>query len=328
MSRAVKTFRRILVGMGTAAFAVAGSAQAQTDFPTRPMRLINPYSPGGSVDVVSRALAAAITEAWNMQVIVDNRAGAGTTIGTGIVARAEPDGYTMLVNSSAIAIMPAMYSKLSFSTITDLTSINLLTSSCQVLVVHPDVPAKSVKDLIALAKSQPGKISGASSGIGSTNHLTLEMFKSMTGANILHVPYKGGGPALIDLISGQVKMFFNAASTILPHTKAGRVRALGVTSAKRQEQFPDLPTIAESGVPGFESVSWYGLYGPKNLPKNLVKRWNDASTRYLQDPKTVEFFRRYSMTTGGLSQAEFEAYHKSETDRWGKVMKTAGVKPL
>jgi tripartite-type tricarboxylate transporter receptor subunit TctC len=317
-----------VAAFATAALAVAGSVQAQTDFPTRPMRLINPYSPGGSVDVVSRALASAITEAWNMQVIVDNRAGAGTTIGTGIVAHAEPDGYTMLVNSSAIAIMPSMYSKLDFSTTTDLTPVNLLTSSCQVLVVHPDVPVKSVKELIALAKSQPGKISGASSGIGSTNHLTLEMFKSMTGANILHVPYKGGGPALIDLISGQVKMFFNAASTILPHIKAGRVRALGVTSAKRQEQFPDLPTIAEAGVPGFETVSWYGLYGPKNLPQDLVKRWNDASTRYLHDSKTVTFFRRYTMTTGGLSPAEFDRYHRSETERWSKVMKIAGVKPL
>jgi tripartite-type tricarboxylate transporter receptor subunit TctC len=188
--------RRILVGVGTAAIAMACSAQAQTDFPTRPMRLINPYSPGGSVDVVSRALAAAITEAWNMQVIVDNRAGAGTTIGTGIVARAEPDGYTMLVNSSAIAIMPTMYSKLSFSTTTDLTAVNLLTSSCQVLVVHPEVPVKTVKDLIALAKSQPGKISGASSGVGSTNHLTLEMFNSMTGADILHVPYRAAVPRL------------------------------------------------------------------------------------------------------------------------------------
>jgi tripartite-type tricarboxylate transporter receptor subunit TctC len=301
--------------MGAAVIGVTCTAHAQTDFPTRPIRLINPYSPGGSVDVVSRALAAAITEAWHMQVIVDNRPGAGTTIGTDIAARAEPDGYTMLVNSSAIAIMPAMYSKLSFSTTRDLTAVNLLTSSCQVLVVHPGVPVKTVKELIALAKSQPGSLSAASSGIGSTNHLTLEMFKSMTGANILHVPYKGGGPALIDLIGGQVKLFFNAASTILTHIQAGRVRGLGVTSAKRQDQFPDLPTVAEAGVPGFESVSWYGLYGPKNLPQQLVQRWNDASTKYLHDPKTIEFFSRHTMTTGGVSPAEFEAYHRKETER-------------
>lgn len=326
--RAVEVLRGMLMGVCAAAAGTTGIVQAQSEFPTRPMRLINPYSPGGSVDVVSRALAAGITEAWHMQVIVDNRPGAGTTIGTEIVARAEPDGYTMLVNSSAIAIMPTMYSKLSFSTTNDLTAVNLLTSSCQVLVVHPAVPVKTVKELIALSKSQPGKISGASSGVGSTNHLTLEMFKSMTGADILHVPYKGGGPALIDVISGQVKVFFNAASTILPHVTAGRVRGIAVTSAKRQEQFPDLPTVAEAGVPGFESVSWYGLYGPKNLPKHLVQRWNEASTRYLHDPKTIEFFRRYTMTTGGVSPAEFEAYHKGETDRWGKVMKSAGVKPL
>lgn len=323
-----RMLRRILAGIGTAAIGMACGAQAQTDFPTRPIRLVNPYSPGGSVDVVSRALAAAITEAWHMQVIVDNRPGAGTTIGTEIVTRAEPDGYTMLVNSSAIAIMPTMYSKLGFSTTADLTAVNLLVSSCQVLVVHPGVPVKTVKELIALAKSQPGSLSSASSGVGSTNHLTLEMFKSMTGTDILHVPYKGGGPALTDLISGQVKMFFNAASTILPHVSAGRVRGLAVTSAKRQEQFPDLPTVAEAGVPGFESVSWYGLYGPKHLPKHLVQRWNEASTRYLRDPKTIEFFRRYTMTTDGLSPAEFDAYHKSETERWGKVLKSAGVKTL
>lgn len=323
-----KMLRTILAGLGIAAIGMASSAQAQTDFPTRPMRLINPYSPGGSVDVVSRALAAGITDAWHMQVIVDNRPGAGTTIGTEIVAHAEPDGYTMLVNSSAIAIMPTMYSKLTFSTTADLTPVNLLVSSCQVLVVHPDLPVKTVKELIALAKSQPGKITGASSGVGSTNHLTLEMFKSMTGADILHVPYKGGGPALVDLISGQVNIFFNAASTILPHIKAGRVRGLAVTSAKRQEQFADLPTMIEAGVPGFVSVSWYGLYGPKNLPKHLVQRWNEASTHYLRDPKTIEFFRRQTMTTDGVSPAEFEAYHKSETERWGKVMKSAGVKTL
>ena len=326
--RVAAMVRRLWVGVGTAVIGMACGAQAQTEFPTRPIRLVNPYSPGGSVDVVSRALAAAITERWNMQVIVDNRPGAGTTIGTEIVSRAEPDGYTMLVNSSAIAIMPTMYSKLSFSTVDDLTPVNLLTSSCQVLVVHPSLPVKTVKDLIALVKSQPGKIAGASSGTGSTNHLTLEMFKSMTGTDILHVPYKGGGPALIDLISGQVQVFFNAASTIVPHIKAGRVRGLGVTSARRMEQFSDLPTIAEAGVPGFESVSWYGLYGPKNLPKDLANRWNDVSTRYLRDPKTVEFFGRYTMTTGGLTAAQFADYHTKETERWGKVMKSAGVKPL
>lgn len=325
--RAVEVLRVTLIGVCATAAGMTGSAQAQTDFPTRPMRLINPYSPGGSVDVVVRALAAGVTEAWKMQVIVDNRPGAGTTIGTGIVSRAEPDGYTMLVTTSAIAIMPTMYSKLNFSTTNDLKAVNLLTSSCQVLVVHPAVPIQTVKDLIALSKSHPGAITGASSGVGTTNHLTLEMFKSMTGADILHVPYKGGGPALIDLISGQVKVFFNAASTIVPHVTAGRVRGIAVTCAQRQEQFPDLPTVAEAGVPGFESVSWYGLYGPRNLPENLVQRWNQASTRYLLDPKTIEFFRRHTMAIGAVSSAEFEAYHKSETDRWGKVMKSAGVKP-
>jgi tripartite-type tricarboxylate transporter receptor subunit TctC len=305
----------------------AGTALAQKDFPTRPVRLVNPFAPGGSVDLVARAVAMGLTEIWGQQVVVDNRARAGTTIGTEIVAHAEPDGYTMLCTSSAVAIMPSMYRHLRFDTMRDLTPVALAITSSSILAVYPPLPVKTVKDLIALAKAQPGQITAASSGTGSTNHLVLEMFKSMAQVDLLHVPYKGGGPAVTDLMSGQVKIFFNAASTILPLMKSGRVRGIATTGAKRLEQAPELPTVAESGVPGFEAETWYALYGPKNLPPALVQRWNEAANRYLHNPQTQAFFRKNTMVTMGGTPAEFAEYHKLETARWGKVIAAAGIKP-
>jgi tripartite-type tricarboxylate transporter receptor subunit TctC len=306
---------------------VAAPAHAQKDFPSRPVRLVNPFAPGGSVDLVARSVAAGLTEIWSQQVVVDNRAGAGTTIGTEIVARAEADGYTMLCTSSAIAIMPSMYQKLRFDTLRDLTPIALATTSSSILALHPPFPPKTVKELIALAKSQPGQIAAASSGTGSTNHLILEMFKSMAQVDLLHVPYKGGGPAVTDLMSGQVKMFFNAASTILPLMKAGRLRGIATSGAKRLEEAPELPTVAEAGVPGFEAATWYAIYGPKNLPPALVQRWNEAANRYLSNPQTQAYFRKHTMVTGAGTPAEFAEYHRTETSRWGKVVATAGIKP-
>lgn len=305
----------------------AAPVHAQKDFPSRPVRLVNPFAPGGSVDLVARSVAAGLTELWGQQVVVDNRAGAGTTIGTEIVARAEPDGYTILCTSSAIAIMPSMYRKLRFDTLQDLTPIGLATTSSSILALHPPFPPKTVKELIALAKAQPGQIAAASSGTGSTNHLILEMFKSMAQVDILHVPYKGGGPAVTDLMSGQVKMFFNAASTILPLMKAGRLRGIATSGAKRLEEAPELPTVAESGVPGFEAATWYALYGPRNLSPALVQRWNETANRYLSNPQTQAFFRKHTMTTGAGTPAEFAEYHKAETARWGKVIVAAGIKP-
>lgn len=303
------------------------SACAQKDFPTRPVRLVNPFAPGGSVDLVARSVAAGLTEAWSQQVVVDNRAGAGTTIGTEIVARSDPDGYTMLCTSSAIAIMPSMYKSLRFDTTRDLTPVALAITSSSILALHPPFPVKTVKDLIAMAKAQPGQITAASSGTGSTNHLILEMFKSMAQVDILHIPYKGGGPAVTDLMSGQVKIFFNAASTILPLMRSGRLRGIATSGAKRMEEAPELPTVAEAGVPGFEAATWYAIYGPKNLPAAMVQRWNDASNRYLRSPQTQEFFRKQNMTALNHTPAEFAEYHRLETARWGKVIVAAGIKP-
>jgi len=317
----------IALFLGLAAMTQAGGVFAQKDFPTRPVRLINPFAPGGSVDLVCRSMAVGLTEFWGQQVVVDNRAGAGTTIGTEIAARAEPDGYTILCTSSAIAIMPTMYKGLRFDTQRDLTPVGLATTSSSLLALHPPFPPKTVKELIALAKAQPGQITAASSGTGSTNHLILEMFKSMAQVDLLHIPYKGGGPAVSDLMGGQVKMFFNASSTILPLAKAGRLRAIATSGSKRLEEAPEIPTVAEAGVPGFEAATWYALYGPKNLPAPMVQRWNEAANRYLRNPQTQEFFRKHTMTAVTTTPAEFAEYHKTETARWGKVMVAAGIKP-
>ena len=303
------------------------SVHAQSDFPKRAVRMVNPYAPGGSVDLVGRAIAAGLSEIWGQQVIVDNRPGAGTMIGTEIVVRAEPDGYTMLCTSSTIAILSSMYKNMRFDPIRDLSAVSLAAVSPFMLVVNSSLPAKSVQELIALAKAQPGQISAASSGVGTTNHLTLEMFKSMSRIDLLHVPYKGGGPAIADLIGGQVKVHFNTPGTLVPHVKAGRLRALAMTSAQRADFAPDLPTIAESGVPGFEATVWYGIYGPKALPAWLVQRWSEAINRYMKTPQAQTHWRRADMIGGGGTSSDFAAFHKRETERWGAVIKAARIEP-
>jgi tripartite-type tricarboxylate transporter receptor subunit TctC len=306
--------------------AISDAPAAQGEFPNRPLRLVNPYAPGGSVDLVGRAVAAGLSEIWGQQVIVDNRPGAGTQIGTEIVARAEPDGYTMLCNSSAIAIMPSMYRNLRFDTVRDLYPIVEVAASQQFLAVHPGVPAKSVKDLIALAKGQPGQLTAAVSGIGSSTHLTTELFKSMAQVDVLVVPYKGGGPAITDLIGGQVKMFFNSAAAFLPLMKSSRVRVLATTGAQRADFAPDIPTVAESGVPGFVATNWFGIYGPGKLPAGLAQRWNEAVNRHLATAQAQEQFRKSYLKPVGGSLAQFAEHHKSETARWGKVIAAANIK--
>ena len=321
---------RLLIIAVSACFGtllISHYAFAQGSFPTRPVRMVNPYTPGGSVDLVCRAVAGGLSEAWKEQVIVDNRPGAGTQIGTEIIVRAEPDGYSVLCTSSAIAIIPSMYRNMRFDPTADLKPIILATSSPSLLVVHPGLLVKTVKELISLAKSQPGQIAAASSGVGSTTHLKLELFKTMTQIDLLHVPYKGGGPAITDLIGGQVKVHFNTPGTLLAHIASGRLRALAITSAQRADFAPDIPTIAEAGISGFEASIWYGFYGPKTLSDNVAQQWNSAVNRYLKSTQAQDYFRRVYMITAGGTSASFANFHKTETARWGAIVKAAGVKP-
>lgn len=321
------TIRTAATALALVPIMTSHPALAQSDFPNRPVRLVNPYTPGGSVDLVSRTVAQGLTEIWKQQVIVDNRPGAGTQIGTEIVARAEPDGYTMLCNSSAIAIMPAMYPKMRFDVIRDLTPIVQVATSSGMLGVHPGLPAKSVKELIALAKAQPGTVTAAVSGLGSNTHLTTEMFRMMANVDILVVPYKGGAPAITDLIGGQVKMFFNSAAQFLPLSKAGKVRILATAGGQRADYAPDIPTVAESGLPGFESSNWFSIYGPKNLPRALAVKWNEAVNQYAKTPQAQETYRKqYQRLVGGTIE-EFTAYHRAETERWSKLVRIAKIPP-
>lgn len=302
------------------------AAVAQSDYPNRPVRLVNPYAPGGAVDLVGRAVATGVGQIWNQQVIVDNRPGAGTMIGTEVVARADPDGYTMLCTTAAIAIMPSMYRNMRFDTVRDLYPVVHIVSTPSMMAVHPSVAARSVKQLIALAKGQPGKVTVGASGFGTSNHLTAELFQTVAQVKLVVVPYKGGGPAIADFIGGQVDMFFNTPAALLPLAANNRVRVLAILELQRAEYAPDIPALAET-FPGFEAATWYGIYGPRALPTAIAQRWNDAVNQYLKTPQAQTHFRTHHMRLAGGSMAAFADYHKSETARWGKVIANAGIKP-
>ncbi|MBI3067606.1 MAG: tripartite tricarboxylate transporter substrate binding protein [Betaproteobacteria bacterium] len=303
----------------------AGAAQVQ--YPTKPIRLIVPFPPGGTTDVVARVIAQKLTENWSQQVVVDNRPGAGGIIGTELAAKAPADGYTLLLGSiTTHAVNPSLYKKLPFDPLRDFAPVSLAVSTPQVLVVHPSVAAKSVKELIALAKAKPGQLNYASAGTGTSPHLTFELFKSMAGVNLVHVPYKGTGPAITDLIGGQVQTMITGVVALYPHIKAGKLRALGATSAKRVAALPDVPTIAESGVPGFDVASWFGVFAPAGTPKPIVTRVNAEIVKILAAPDL-----RQKLTAQGADPAtntpeQFAAYVKSELARWGKVVQATGAR--
>ncbi len=299
---------------------------AQSDYPNRPVRLVNPYAPGGAVDLVGRAVATGVGQLWGQQIIVDNRPGAGTMIGSEMVARADPDGYTMLCTTPAIAIMPSMYRNMRFDTLRDLTPVVHIAGTPSMLAVHPSVSARSVKELIAIAKAQPGKITVAASGFGTSNHLTAELFQLVAQVKLVVVPYKGGGPAIADFIGGQVDMFFNTPAALLPLTKTGRARVLAILDTQRADYAPDIPALAEV-FPGFEASTWYAIYGPRSLPQALAQRWNDVVNQLLKSPQTLAYFRTHHMRPAGGTIAAFTEYHQSETARWGKVVAAAGIKP-
>ena len=306
---------------------VAAPAQAMR-YPTKPIRIVNPFTPGGSVDIVARAMAQKLNEAWGQPVIVDNRPGGGTTIGTGMVARAAPDGYTLLTTTGTIAVNVSLYRNLSFDAVKDLAPIAIVVQTPNVLGVHPSLPAKSVHELINLAREKPGQVIYASSGAGTSTHLTMEMFKSAAKIDLLHVPYKGGGPAVAALLGGEVHAIFNPPSAILPQARAGKVRALAVSSGQRVEIAPELPTIAESGVPGFESIVWYAMFAPAGTPPDITRQLNAEINRILQQPDAREHFLRIGMVPVGGTMEALGEFLKIEIARWAKVVKESGIKPI
>jgi len=305
--------------------AVTIPAHAQTAFPTRPVRIVVPLAPGGSTDVLARLVASKLSEVWGQQVIVDNRGGGGTMIGTEVVARAPADGYTLLMVTSAFAVNFSLYEKLPYR-FSDFVALSNVGQTPNVLAVHPSVPAKNVKELIALLRARPGQMTYSSGGVGGSTHLAGELFKLLANVDMVHVPYKGGGPAVADLVSGQVMMTFGNLTTVLPFAKAGRVRSLAVTSARRSPVLPDLPTMAEAGVPGFEAATWNGLIAPAATPKDIVAKLNADIVKVLNMPDTRAKLASNGLEPIGDTPAAFSAHIASEIARWSKVVKAAGIK--
>ena len=304
--------------------AAAQLADAQ-GYPSRPIRLVVPAAPGGGTDISARILADGLGSALGQTVVVDNRAGAGTTLGADIVSKATPDGYVLLISPNSLAFNVALYSKLPYDTLRDFAPISLVADQPNILVVHPALPAKSFQEYIALARSQPGKLVYGSGGIGVGSHLAMELLLLSQKLELVHVPYKGVGPALSALLGNEVSALLSTFASALPHVKAGRLRALGVTSAQRAPALPDIPTIAESGVPGYEYGTWYGLLAPAGTPRAILEKLNRATTAVLASPKTAERYVGQGLTPTPSTPARFAAHLKSETEKWTKVVREAKI---
>ena len=305
--------------------ASAAYAHAQ-NYPTQPVRIIVPFSPGGGNDIVARIVADQINASFGQTGVVDNRAGAGSTIGTDIAAKAAPNGYTLLVTHNAIAINETLYPKLPYDAEKDFAQIILVGTTTNTLVVHPKVAARSTKELIALAKSKPGGLNYASTGAGGTSHLAMEYFKLSTGSNITHIPYKGTGPALIDVAGGQLQVMISALPGTIPFIKGNRVVALATTGAKRSVFLPELPTLSESGVAGYEFDTWYGLHTQAKVPKDIVMKLNTMLNKALAGPAKEMLFKAGLEANGGTPEA-FRKYMVSEIQKMGKIIKASGAKP-
>ncbi len=302
---------------------IAGTAFAQS-FPAKTIRIILPFPPGGPTDFYARLVAQKLTDYLGQQVLVDNRAGASGIIGTEMVAKAAPDGYTLLFMSTHHAINPSLYKKLPYDAVKDFTPLTLVAANPNVLVAHPSLPVNSIKELIALAKAKPGQLNYASNSIGGGNHLSAELFKAMAGIDIEHIPYKGQAPAMNDLLAGHAKLMFTSVGLTVPNVKAGKLKALGVTSPKRVANLPDVPAIGET-VPGYEANSWFGMWGPARMPKEIVSRLNRELVKALQSPDVKKRFKEMDAEAGGDSPEEFAAFQKAEMAKWAKVIKDIGL---
>ena len=312
-----------VVGLSRSSLA-AGAESAE--YPTRAIKLIVPFAPGGGNDTVARTIAQRISTSLGQPVVVDNRAGAGGVLGAEIAARSPPDGYTLFLGGvGSHAINPNLHRQLPYDPVKDFAPVSLIAAAPLLVVVHPSVPANSIGELIALARKQPGALNYASNGNGSSSHLAAAMFESMTATRMVHVPYKGLAPALTDLLSGQVQLMFSSVVAILPHVQAGKLRALAVTSSKRLALVPDVPTVAESGLPGYETSSWYGILAPAGTRPDVIARLNAEIVRAVRDPEVAKVLANDGAVPIGSSSAEFDAHIRRELDRLGKVIREARI---
>lgn len=319
----IKLLQQTLVA---AACAIGGAAFAAEAYPVKPIRLVNPFSPGGSTDFLVRTISTHLANNWGQSVVVENKPGAGTNIGTELVVRAAPDGYTVLCATSQIAINASLYPRLPFDAARDLAPVIRLVEAPNVLAVHPAVPAKSVRELLELARANPGKLNYGSSGSGATNHLAMELLKVMANVDVVHVPYKGGGQALSDLLAGRVQLMFNPPVSLMPHAAGGRVRPLAVSTRDRVDGI-DLPTVGEAGVPGFLSAVWYGLFAPAGTSAEVIQKLNREVARILRSPEVAASLRANSFVIVAGTPEELGRHMREEIVRWEQVVKASGAKP-
>ena len=317
----------LLLGASMWAFAAFAFAQAPAAYPTKPIRLVVPFPAGGATDLLAREVSKHLTDAWGQSVVVDNRPGAGGNIGSELVAKSPPDGYTLEMGTVGThAINASLYSKMPYDHVKDFVPVILVAGVPNVLVVNPSVPVNTVQELIAYAKANPGKLNFASSGSGTSIHLSGELFKVMAGVNMTHVPYKGSAPALAELIAGQVQLMFDNLPPSLPQIKAGKLRALAVTSARRAPALPDVPTVAEAGLPGFEASSWFGVLAPAGTPPAVVAKLNAEIAKWLMSPEAKEKLAGVGANIAGGTPEDFARHIQAETAKWAKVVKESGAK--
>jgi tripartite-type tricarboxylate transporter receptor subunit TctC len=314
-----------LLLISSALFGTTSGSMGQT-YPERPLRLVIPFAPGGTSDILARLIAPPLRTVLGQSVIPDNRPGAGSNIGSEIVAKAQPDGYTLLIGTPALSSNPALYGKVNYDPIASFAPVTLLTEIPIVLVVHPGVPVKSVRELIALAKAQPGKLNFGSSGNGGIGHLVGELFKSSTGVEMVHVPYKGNGPALVDLMAGALSMTFSDIAGASPYIKAGKMRPLAITTARRSAMLSEVPTMTEAGVPGFQASSWFAIFAPARTPKAIIDKLNADILQVLRMPEVRERLTGLGFEVVGGTPDELGAFLKAEITKWTKVVKDSGAK--
>jgi tripartite-type tricarboxylate transporter receptor subunit TctC len=306
--------------------AFAGMTVSAQSYPSKPIKIVVPYPPGGFNDTLGRTLAAKFTEAWGQPAVVENKPGANTLIGSDFVAKSPPDGYTLLVVAFPFAVTPSLIRNMPYDTLKDFAPVVLAAQSPNLLVVNPSLPVKTVGELIALAKAKPNALSYASTGNGSSNHISMELFKSLAGVQIVHIPYKGSAPAVTDLLGGQVQLMFDNVPNVLPHVKAGKLVALGQTGTKRSPLISDIPTVAEAGVPGYEVTVWFGLVAPAGTPREVAQKLNAEVIRILAMPDVRERFLAQGVEPAGGTPEQFGEHIRAQMAKWAKVVSDAGVK--
>lgn len=327
MKRSSRCAAMLVLGLHAGGYAAAASgADAADRYPNRPVRVVNPYAPGGITDVTIRAVLPNVSQAWGQQIVIDNRPGAGTNIGTEIVVRAQPDGYTVLATTGAIATNPSFYPNLSFKATRDLAPMVLIAETPGAFAIQSAMPARTLTEFVALARQQPGKLTIASAGVGTSTHLSIELFKLLAKIDVVHVPFKGGGGGIVGVMGGQLNGIFTPLALVIGHHRAGKLRILAVTTPERSPLAGDIPTFIEGGVTGYEATSWIGMFAPRATPAAIVRKWNAEMNRQVREADVQERFKAAGLVARGGTEREFADHFLKDTERWTSLIKSAGIK--